>query len=151
VQVRTRQALSTPGQSVAAPHGPRHCPPLHALLQQSEFWRQNAAVGWQHAAWQVPAMQFELQQSPSTEQLPPESAHVRRHACVTFCCLGPGVAVPTVPSPDPLLAVTRYQKNVPAGGVSVIVPEVVVVANEPSSQDSTDAVSRHGNVERSPR
>ena len=96
-------------------------------------------------------MQLEEQQSASTEQTAPEAPHDGRQAPETFCKRGPDVAVPGVPSPDPFVAVTRNQNSDPGSGVSVIVPDVVVVTNVPSSHDSTEGLSRHGKLERSPR
>jgi hypothetical protein len=109
LHVRVRQSVSVPGHCEAEVHGDWHCPPLHAPLQQSESSVQNPAVGWQQAAWQVPAMQLALQQSASTEQDVPEGPQDGRQVPATFCCRGPEVAAPDVPSPDPFLAVTTNQ------------------------------------------
>jgi hypothetical protein len=125
--------------------------PLHDPLQQSELVAQNAVVGWQQSDWQVPATQLALQQSASIEQDCPASAHVGRQVPLRFCKRAPAVAVPGVPSPEPFVAVTRNQYTPPGGGVSVIVPDVVVIANDPSSHDSTDGFNRHGKLARSPR
>ncbi len=151
VQVRWRQSVSIPGHWEAVVHVARHCPALQTPLQQSESVVQNAAAGWQHAAWHVPEIQLAEQQSASTEQDAPEAPHDGRQAPETFCSRGPDDAAPGVPSPDPFVAVTMNQNSDPGAGVSVIVPDVVVVANVPSSHDSTEGLRRHGKLERSPR
>lgn len=69
--------------------------------------------------------------------------HPVRHGPDEFSVLGPGVALPEVPSPSPFSAATTYQKNHPAAGVSGRAGPVVVEVKTSARQESTPPSPRY--------
>jgi hypothetical protein len=69
----------------------------------------------------------------------------------SFTVRGPAVPDPALPAPEAFSAITRYQKLIPAVGISVIEVLVAGTMKIPRSQASYAGFRTHGVLANSPR